>query len=110
MKYTKANKRADLLKEWLMSTFSNDEYYYLSTLSWGIPDGDDFETVIEDLQEGFYDDEIDNLLVAYIKTRKRYEESGFYYNGNVYHNGLDCIDAAGYSLPVKITKTKIIYK
>ena len=109
MNYTIANKRADLLKEWLMSTFSNDEDYYFSTLTWGIPDGDDYATVIEDLQEGFYDNVIDELLILYIKTRKRYGESGFYYNGNVYHNGIDCLNAAGYSLPIKITKNKIIY-
>ena len=45
------------------------------------------------------------LSMYILEQKKAYGKNGYYYNGNVYHNGLDCLDAAGYKLPEKITKT-----
>lgn len=104
MRRTIAVKRAELLKEWLLAVHGNNESYYSATLWTGIPDGDDFDTVMEDLQSGFYDDDIDNMLAMYKRVRQKYEKDGFYHNGNVFHNGVDCLDAAGYDLPDKIMK------
>ena len=53
MKKTITMKRAELFREWLLATMANDEAYYCSTLMCGIPDGDNEETVMEDLQNGF---------------------------------------------------------
>lgn len=105
MRRTIAVKRAELLREWMFAKFANDEHYYYSTLMMGIPDGDSLSTVLEDLQDGFYDHDIDKTINVYLRAKKAYSEHGYYYNGNVYHNGLDCLDAAGYELPEKITKT-----
>lgn len=105
MRKTIAVKRAELLREWMFAKFANDECYYDYTLMMGIPDGDSLSMVLEDLQDGFYDDYIDEIIGVYLRARKMYGEAGYYYNGNVYHNGLDCLDAAGYELPEKITKT-----
>ena len=105
MKRTIAVKRAELLREWLFAVYANDENYYQSTLTLGIPDGDDLDMVLEDLQDGFYDDDIDEMLAVYAKARARYGKNGYYYNEHVYHNGYDCLDAAGYKLPQRITKT-----
>lgn len=78
MKRTIGVKRGETLKEWLSACFGNTEGYYTATLWEGIPDGDDIPTVLEDLQDGFYDDDID-----------------------------DTIDAAGFQLPTKNSeKTK----
>lgn len=104
MKRTIAVKRAELLREWLFAVYANDTVYYESTLMLGIPDGDDLEMVLEDLQEGFYDDDIDEMLEMYARVRSRHEKHGFYYNGQVYHSGYDCLDAAGYILPDRIKK------
>lgn len=106
MRRTIAVKRAELLREWMFAKFANDENYYHSTLMMGIPDGDSLSAVLEDLQDGFYDHDIDETIGVYLRAKKTYGEHGYYYNGNVYHNGLDCLDAAGYELPEKITKTE----
>lgn len=105
MKRTIAVKRAELLREWLFAVYANDGNYYQSTLMLGIPDGDDLEMVLEDLQDGWYDNDIDEMLEVYIKARERYGKNGYYYNNHVYHSGYDCLDAAGYVLPQRITKT-----
>ncbi len=104
MKRTIGVKRAELLKEWLFAVYGNNQSYYEATLWTGIPDGDDLETVIEDLQDGFYDDDIDDMLDMYSRVKGRYAKDGFYYNGHVFHSGMDCLDAAGYNLPDKILK------
>lgn len=106
MRKTVAVKRADLLREWLLSIHGNNESYHEATICTGIPDGDDLETVLDDLQDGFYDDDLDEMLKMYARVRNQYEKDGFYYNGLVFHNGLDCLDAAGYRLPEKILKNK----
>lgn len=70
MRLTIAVKRAQLLREWLYALHGNNERYYYSTLALGIPDGDDYETVLSDLQDGFYDDDIDDILHMYRNRRK----------------------------------------
>lgn len=105
-KRTIAVKRAELFREWLFSCYANDESYYMNCIVFGVPDGDDMEQVLSDLRDGFYDDDIDMMLFNYKNCREWYGKAGFYYNGNVYHNPLDCIDAAGIELPERIYKRK----
>ena len=104
MKRTIAVKRAELLKEWVLAQFGNNENYYYSTLLTGIPDGDTSETVIEDLQDGFYDDDIDDVLDMYRRVRERYGKDGYYYRGRLYDNAESLFAAIGVKLPEKITK------
>ena len=108
MKRTIAVKRAELLKEWFLAQYGNNENYYYSTLYTGIPDGDTMETVIEDLQDGFYDDDIDDRLDMYRRVRERYEKDGYYYNDRLYDNAESLLDAIGLKSLEKITKTETI--
>lgn len=108
MKRTIAVKRAELLKEWVLAQFGNNENYYYSTLLTGIPDGDTMETVIEDLQDGFYDDDIDDVLDMYHRVRERYEKDGYYYRGQLYNNAESLLDAVGIKSLEKIYKTETI--
>lgn len=104
MKRTIAVKRAELLKEWVIAQFGNNENYYYSTLLTGVPDGDASETVIEDLQDGFYDDDIDDVLDMYRRVRERYEKDGYYYHGRLYKKPESLLSAIGVQLPDRITK------
>lgn len=108
MKRTIAVKRAELLKEWVLAQYGNNENYYYSTLLTGIPDGDALETVIEDLQDGFYDDDIDDTLDMYRRVRERYEKDGYYYRGRLYDNAESLLDAIGIKSLEKINKTETI--
>ena len=45
-KQTITQKRATLYREWLLATLANDERYYCSTLTMGVPDGDTQEMVV----------------------------------------------------------------
>lgn len=104
MKKTIAVKRAELLKEWVLAQFGNNENYYYSTLLTGIPDGDTSETVIKDLQDGFYDDGMDDVLDIYRRVRERYEKDGYYYRGQLYDDAESLLAVIGVKLPEKITK------
>lgn len=104
MKRTIAVKRAELLKEWFRAKYANDEDYYYFTLVDGIPDGDTYETVMDDLKTGVYDDCIDEILACYNTAKRRYSFSGYYYNGNVYHSIDTLLDVIGRVLPDKIYK------
>lgn len=104
MRRTIAVKRAELFFEWLGCKFSNDKDYYLRSLSLGIPDGEDEQSVMEDLQDGFYDDDIDEMLSLYQRLRRKYNSAGYYYNGKLYHSVSYCIHAAGIVVPEKIFK------
>ena len=108
MERTIAVKRAELLKEWFLAQFGNNENYYYSTLLTGIPDGDTLETVIEDLQDGFYDDDIDDTLDMYRRVRERYEKDGFYYNERLYGNAESLLADVGLKSLEKITKTETL--
>ena len=108
MKRTIAVKRAELLKEWVLAQFGNNENYYYSTLLTGIPDGDTLETVIEDLQDGFYDDDIDDTLDMYRRVRERYEKDGYYYCERLYDNAESLLAAIGIKSLERINKTETI--
>lgn len=98
MKKTIADKRAELFREWVLATLANNEYYYFSTLSLGIPDGDSEEVVMEDLMSGFYDDEIDDTLEVYYIAKSRYGKDGYYVNGRLYDSETDALTAYGCSV------------
>lgn len=95
-------KRAELFREWLLATLANDEAYYCSTLMYGIADGDSEEMVMEDLQDGFYDDDIDDTIKVYLIAKRRYGGAGFYVNGTVYFDEDAALHAAGYKPPERI--------
>lgn len=77
-------KRATVWNEWLLSRLGNNEDYYYSTLYTGIPDGSGKLETLEDLQECFYDDDLDDMIEMYQRIRKRYQKDGFYFNKKVH--------------------------
>jgi hypothetical protein len=101
---TITQKRATLYREWLLATLCNDENYYYSTIACGIPDGDEEETVMEDLREGFYDDDIDETIDVYLRAKRRYAKHGYYVNRQIFDNEDEAIKAAGYEIPERIYK------
>jgi hypothetical protein len=80
---TIAQKRATLYREWILATLGNHENYYYSTIVCGIPDGDDEQTVMEDLKDGFYDDDIDFTIEVYTRAKARYAKHGYFINRQV---------------------------
>lgn len=107
---TIGTKRAELFREWICAVFSNNGAWYYGTLSLGVPDGDDVETVLEDLQDGIYDEDIDATLGMYRNLHKRYEKDGYYYKENLYASFDTILEIVGLKLPVKILKSGPIYK
>lgn len=97
-------KRAKLYREWLLATIANDEAYYYSTLMTGIPDGDDMETVMDDLTTGEYDEDIDNMLATYDRAKRHYGKSGYYVAEKVIYNEDEAIRAARWHIPAAIRK------
>lgn len=104
MKRTIAVKRAELFREWVLATLANNEEYYFSTLSLGIPDGDSEDVVFEDLMFGEYDDDIDEMLEVYSRAKSRYGKAGYYVNGKLYYNETDALTAYGRTIPKRIYK------
>ena len=104
MKRTIAVKRAELFREWVLATLANNEEYYFSTLSLGIPDGDREDVVFEDLMFGEYDDDIDDTLEVYSIAKSRYGKDGYYVNGKLYDNETDALTAYGHTIPKRIYK------
>ena len=104
MKRTIAVKRAELFREWVLATLANNEEYYFSTLSLGIPDGDSEDVVFEDLMFGEYDDDIDDTLEVYSRAKARYGKDGYYVNGKLYYNETDALKAYGHKIPEHIFK------
>lgn len=104
MKQTITQKRATLFREWLLATLGNDERYYCCTLVEGIPDGDDKETVLSDLEDGFYDDYLDEMIDLYLLAKKRFSEGGWYVNEQLFLDENEALKAAGYVIPAKIYK------
>ena len=102
MKRTIAVKRAELFREWVLATLANNEEYYFSTLSLGIPDGDSEDVVFEDLMFGEYDDDIDDTLEVYSRAKSRYGRDGYYVNGKLYDNETDALKAYGRTIPERI--------
>lgn len=97
-------KRAKLYREWLLATIANDEEYYYSTLMTGIPDGDDMETVMDDLTNGEYDEDIDNMLATYDRAKRLYGKSGYYVAEKVIYDENEAIRAAKWNVPGVIYK------
>ena len=104
MKRTIAVKRAELFREWMLATLANNEEYYFSTLSLGIPDGESEGMVMEDLMCGEYDDDIDETLEVYSRAKSRYGSAGYYVNGKLYYNETDALTAYGCTIPERIHK------
>ena len=104
MKRTIAVKRAELFREWVLATLANNEEYYFSTLSLGIPDGEDEDMVMDDLMSGFYDDDIDDALEVYSRAKARYGKDGYYVNNKLYDNETDALTAYGRTIPERIHK------
>lgn len=104
MKRTIAVKRAELFREWVLATLANNEEYYFSTLSLGIPDGDSEDVVFEDLMFGEYDDDIDEMLEVYSRAKSRYGKAGYYVNNKLYYNETDALTAYGRTIPERIYK------
>lgn len=103
---TITQKRATLYREWLLATLGNHENYYYSTIVCGIPDGDDEQTVIEDLKSGFYDDDIDDTIDVYTRAKRRYGKDGYYVNRRLIFDEGEALEAAGCAIPERIYKTR----
>ena len=104
MKRTIAVKRAELFREWVLATLANNEGYYMSTLSLGIPDGEDEDMVMYDLMCGTYDDDIDDTLEVYSRAKSLYGKDGYYVNGKLYDSETDALTAYGCNIPERIHK------
>lgn len=111
-KQTITQKRATLFREWLLATLGNDERYYCCTLVEGIPDGDDIETVLDDLAGGFYDDYLDEMIELYLRAKKRYAKSGWYVNGQLVFDESEALvqglKGTGYLPPKRIYKKRSV--
>lgn len=111
---TITEKRAELYKEWRLAIYANDGDYYNATLALGIPDGDTPETVLEDLQEGFYDDDIMETIGLYKWAKKRYSGGGWYFTFDLLviedeAEALKHIEEVEGKLPARIYKNKVQY-
>ena len=108
-KKTIAEKRAILYREWQLAKLANDECYYDYTLALGIPDGDEDEDALWDLEAGWYDDDIDDTINVYLNAKKRYGKGGYFVNGEVIMDETIALYEAGYDdLPKKIYKKHTI--
>lgn len=111
-KQTTTQKRATLFREWLLATLGNDERYYCCTLVEGIPDGDDIETVLDDLAGGFYDDYLDEMIELYLRAKKRYAKSGWYVSGQLVFDESEALvqglKGTGYLPPKRIYKKRSV--
>ena len=103
---TIAQKRSQLFREWLLATLGNDESYYCSTLALGIPDGDDEETVMEDLKDGFYDEDIDEMIDVYLRAKRRYAKHGYYVKHQLVFTEEEALKLAGHEVPERIYKKR----
>ena len=104
-KKTIAEKRAILYREWQLAKLANDECYYDYTLALGIPDGDDDEDALWDLEAGWYDDDIDETISVYLSAKKHYGKGGYYVREKVIMDEDMALYEAGYGdLPKKKKK------
>lgn len=110
---TITEKRAVLFRAWQLVMHANDDGYYYDTLYTGIPDGDTIETVLSDLRDGSYDDDIDEMLKMYNKNLIRAAwDGGFYIGGIVYYSEeevVKALKATGFCFPTRIYRDKIVY-
>ena len=104
-KKTIAEKRAILYREWQLAKLANDECYYDYTLALGIPDGDEDEDALCDLEAGWYDDDIDDTINVYLSAKKHYGKGGYYVREKVIMDEDMALHEAGYGdLPKRIYK------
>ena len=104
-KKTIAEKRAILYREWQLAKLANDECYYDYTLALGIPDGDEDEDALWDLEAGWYDDDIDDTINVYLSAKKHYGKGGYYVREKVIMDEDTALHEAGYGdLPKRIYK------
>ena len=104
-KKTIAEKRAILYREWQLAKLANDECYYDYTLALGIPDGDEDEDALWDLEAGWYDDDIDDTINVYLSAKKHYGKGGYYVREKVIMDENTALYEAGYrDLPQRIYK------
>ena len=104
-KKTIAEKRAILYREWQLAKLANDECYYDYTLALGIPDGDEDEDALWDLEAGWYDDDIDDTINVYLSAKKHYGKGGYYVREKVIMDEDMALHEAGYGdLPKRIYK------
>lgn len=106
----KTEKRAELYKEWRLAVYANDGNYYTRTLWTGIPDGDTTETVLFDLQDGFYDDDMAEMISLYNRVKASCKEAGWFVGDSVYYDersAIEAIERLEGKLPKKIYKNKI---
>ena len=104
-KKTIAEKRAILYREWQLAKLANDECYYDYTLALGIPDGDEDEDALCDLEAGWYDDDIDDTINVYLSAKKHYGKGGYYVREKVIMDENTALYEAGYrDLPQRIYK------
>lgn len=102
MRIYKTQKRAQLLKEWLLACYSNNECYYDATLYTGIPDGDSYEDVLDDLRGGYYDEDIDDMIYMYVRVRALYADDGWYIGHKLYNTMEEALEAIPEKIPEKI--------
>lgn len=109
-RYTICNKRADILKEWLLALYANNESYYWATVTSGVPDGTDLEELLEDLMVGEYDYCIDDTLKMFKNVREKYAHFGWYFQDE--HKTIFDIEKAVRNIESKIGElpTKIYRK
>lgn len=97
-------KRALLLKEYELALYANDGFYYDFTLMYGIPDGEDFRSVLVDLENGDYDDDIDDMLDLYKRAREYYGKAGYYIDGKLIYDVQLALNAMPFEFPERIYK------
>lgn len=107
-KMTRPQKRALLLREWQLCCLANDELYYDYTLALGIEDGAELEDVLADLRDGFYDDDLDDMISLYQRAKRYYGKAGYYIgdlgNSRVIYDEDEALAAAGAYLPERVYK------
>ena len=103
---TITEKRAKLFKEWTLATMANDERYYLRTLALGIPDGTTSEEAFYDIEHGEYDEDIDDMIFVYEKSRWLFGAAGYIIDGHLSLPGDANYKRLLGTLPVRIYKVK----
>lgn len=96
-------KRALLFKYYLGVLYANNENAYYNTIAEGIPDGQPLDVVIDDIQHGEYDSDIDYLIErVYGNELSKYTKDGFYIDGVVVHTLKQLIARLPFDVPDRI--------
>lgn len=62
---------------------------------------------MDDLTNGEYDEDIDNMLTMYDRVKRLYGKSGYYVAEKVVYDENEALQLAGWDIPTKIYKRKI---